>query len=145
MTGDVMAGQWKITRKIAELRENVMSLSSDISALAKAEIEAQKRKAIMGSVWGGLAAVFALLTLVLLPIVLGFVLVAVGLAPWLAFLIVFVVFAILAAGAGLLAKQQFSSIEPPKRTIDAVKNSMAAPKGEYPIESDDEDYVKKGT
>lgn len=133
-----MAGQWKITRKVAELRENVMSLSSDISALAKAEIQAQKRKAIMGSVWGGLAAVFALLTLVLLPIVLGFVLVAVGLAPWLAFLIVFVFFAILAAGAGLLAKQQFSSIEPPKRTIDAVKNSMAALKGEYPIETVDE-------
>ena len=133
-----MAGQWKVTRKIAELRENVMSLSSDISALAKAEIQAQKRKAIMGSVWGGLAAVFALLTLVLLPIVLGFVLVAVGLAAWLAFLIVFVFFAILAAGAGLLAKQQFSSIEPPKRTIDAVKNSMAALKGEYPIETVDE-------
>ncbi len=129
-----MAGQWKITRKIAELRENVMSLSSDISALAKAEIEAQKRKAIMGSVWGGLAAVFAILTLVLLPIVLGFVLIALGLAPWLAFLIVFVFFAVLAGVFGLLAKQKFTSIEPPKRTIDAVKNSVAALKGEYPIE-----------
>lgn len=129
-----MAGQWKITRKIAELRENVMSLSSDISALAKAEIEAQKRKAIMGSVWGGLAAIFAILTLVLLPIVLGFVLIALGLAPWLAFLIVFVFFAVLAGVFGLLAKQKFTSIEPPKRTIDAVKNSVAALKGEYPIE-----------
>src|SRR5690625_5071170 len=138
MTGDGMAGQWKITRKVAELRENVMSLSSDISALAKAEIQAQKRKAIMGSVWGGLAAVFALLTLVLLPIGLGFILRPVALAPWLAVLLVFVFFAILAAGAGLLAKQQFSSIEPPKRTIDAVKNSMAALKGEYPIETVDE-------
>src|SRR5690625_3985610 len=130
MTGDGMAGKWKVTRKVAELRENVMSLSSDISALAKAEIQAQKRKAIMGSVWGGLAVVFALLTLVLLPIVLGFVLVAVGLAAWLAFLIVFVFFAILAAGAGPLAKQQISSIEPPTRTIDAVHTSMAALKRE---------------
>src|SRR5690625_1753747 len=134
MTGDVIAGQWQITRKIAELRESAMSRSYDISDLAKAEIEAQKRKAIMGSVWGGLAAVFAILTLVLLPIVLGFVLIALGLAPWLAFLIVFVFFAVLAGVFGLLAKQKFTSIEPPKRTIDAVKNSVAALKGEYPIE-----------
>jgi len=133
-----MAGQWKITRKIAELRENVMSLSSDISALAKAEIQAQKRNAIQGAIWGGLAAVFGILMLVLLPMVLGLVLVQLGLAPWLAFLIVFVFFGLLAAVAGLLAKAKFSKIEPPKRTIDAVKNSMAALKGEYPIDTGDE-------
>lgn len=133
-----MAGQWKITRKVAELRENVMSLSTDISALAKAEIQAQKRKAIRGAIWGGLALVFGLLTLVLLPIVLGFALIALGLAAWLAFLIVFVLFAVLAAGAGLLARGQLSSIEPPKRTMEAVKNSVAALKGEYPIETSDE-------
>src|SRR5699024_5662361 len=103
MTGDVMAGQWKITRKIAELRDNVMSLSSDISALAKAEIEAQKRKAISGAVFGGIAAVFGIFTLVLLPIVLGFVLMEIGLAPWLAFLIVFGFFGLLTAITGLIA------------------------------------------
>lgn|SRR5690625_845483 len=134
-----MAGQWKITRKVAELRENIMHLSSDISALAKAEIQAQKRRALSGAIWGGLAAVFGLLTLVLLPIVLGFVLIEIGLAPWLAFLIVFAFFGVLTAAAGLLAKTNFSRIEPPKRTIDAVKNSVAALKGEYPIEPVDED------
>lgn len=133
-----MAGQWKITRKIAELRENVMSLTSDISALAKAEIQEQKAKAIQGAIFGGLAALFGIFALVLLPIVLGFVLIELGLAPWLAFLIVLVFFLLLAAGAGLLAKSRFSSIEPPKRTIHAVKNSMAALKGEYPIEIEDE-------
>lgn len=133
-----MASQWKISRKIAELRENVVNMSSDISALAKAEIQQQKQRAIRGAVFGAVAAVFAVFAVVLLPIVIGFALMAFGLAPWLAFLIVFVLFLLLAGGAGLIAKSSFSKIEAPKRTIAAVKNSVAALKGEYPVDAADE-------
>lgn len=133
-----MAGHWKISRKIAELRENVVNMSSDISALAKAEIQEQKQRAIRGSVFGAIAAVFAIFALILLPIVIGFALMAFGLAPWLAFLIVFVLFLLIAAGAGLAAKSSFSKIEPPKRTINAVKNSVSALRGQYPVDATDE-------
>jgi len=129
-----MAGRWKITQAVAELRDNVVSLSSDISALAKAEIQEQKKKAIMGAVWGGAAALLGVLALILIPIILAYVLVALGLVQWLAFLITFVFLLLLAGIMGLLAKKSFSSIEPPKRTISAVKNSVAALKGDYPVE-----------
>lgn len=129
-----MAGRWKITQAVAELRDNVVSITSDISALAKAEIQEQKKKAIMGAVWGGVAALLGVLALILIPIILAYVLVALGLVQWLAFLITFVFLLLLAGIMGLLAKKSFSSIEPPKRTISAVKNSMAAIKGDYPVE-----------
>lgn len=128
-----MAGRWKITQAVAELRDNVVSITSDISALAKAEIQEQKKKAIMGAVWGGVAALLGVLSLILIPIILAYVLVALGLVQWLAFLITFVFLLLLAGIMGLLAKKSFSSIEPPKRTISAVKNSMAAIKGDYPV------------
>lgn len=127
-----MATQWKITELVAQVRENATSLGRDISALAKAEIKEQVSRATRGAVFLALALVFALLALFILPFVVAYILVWAGLQTWAAFLIVFGGLLVLAALTGLIARAILSRISAPNRTIQAVKDSVAAFNGQLP-------------
>ena len=63
---------------------------------------------------------------VLLSVAAAFGLVALGLDPALAFLIVGVVYILIAVILGLVARSQFRRIKPPERTIASVKQTAAA-------------------
>lgn len=118
------------------LGQLVSEASSDLSelvryeiALAKAEISADVKR---GAVGGGLFAVagyFLFLMTVTGVITIGYALVAAGLSPWLAFLIVTAGLLVIAAVLGLIGFLQVRRIKPPERTIRSTKLTLAAVRG----------------
>ena len=112
-------------RSLAEL---IKGATSDVSTLVRGEIElakAEVRETVKLSGQGvGMiaAAVFLiLLAVVLLSVAAAYGLVAAGLDPWLAFLIVAVFYLIVAAILGLVARSQLKKAKAPERTIESVK------------------------
>ena len=117
-------------RSIGDL---VTSLTTDASALVRGEIELAKAElretARTGGAGAGMVAgaVFLiLLASVLLSIALAYGLVAAGVWTWLAFVIVGLLYILVAAVLGLLARRQFRRTKPPERTIASVKETGAA-------------------
>jgi protein-S-isoprenylcysteine O-methyltransferase Ste14 len=114
------------------LGELVSSLSSDLTTLAKDQIELAKSEvrdsARRGGKGAGLiagAALLGLLASVLFSIAAAYGLIALGLHPGFAFLIVGVVYVIVAAILLLVARSQFRRITPPERTIASVQETAA--------------------
>jgi ABC-type multidrug transport system fused ATPase/permease subunit len=115
------------------LGELVSSLTTDLSALARSEVELAKaelrdsaRRGGLGAAFIAVAAFLLLLASVLLSIALAYGLIAAGLWTWLAFLIVGLLYVLVAAVLGLLARRQFQRTKPPERTIASVKETGAA-------------------
>jgi membrane protein implicated in regulation of membrane protease activity len=61
-------------------------------------------------------------------ITIAYALVAAGLHPWLAFLIVTVVLLVLAGILALVGRSRIKKISPPERTIRSTKEAIAAVK-----------------
>jgi len=117
-------------RSLAEL---IKGATSDVSTLVRGEIElakAEVRETVKLSGQGvGMiaAAVFLiLLAVVLLSVAAAYGLVAAGLDPWLAFLIVAVFYLLVAAILGLVARTQLKKAKAPERTIESVKQIPSA-------------------
>src|SRR5205823_11414673 len=88
--------------------------------LAKAELKGDVRRIGLAGALGGVAAFVACLVLVLLSIALAFGLVALGIWPWAAFLIVsgaYVVFAVLALGIAYLKVRRLSGLKRTRKTV----------------------------
>ena len=114
----------------------VTSASRDLSALvrdevelAKAEIKDDVRHAGVGMGMFVGAAVLAFLASIVLSFAIAYALFALGLDRWLAFLIVGVVYLLVAGLLGFLGSKQVKRVKPPQETIDSTKRTVTVLKG----------------
>ncbi len=118
------------------LGQLVSDASRDLSAivraevaLAKAEVKVEAKTAALGGAMFAVAGVVAFLAVILLLIAAAYGLVALGLSPWLAFLIVAVVLLVLAAVLALVGKSRLAKLKAPERTVRTAKETVATLKG----------------
>jgi protein-S-isoprenylcysteine O-methyltransferase Ste14 len=111
----------------------VANASRDLSSLVRSEIELAKAElkstAVAAGTGAGLfggAAFLALLAVILLSIAAGYGLTALGLHPALAFLIVAVLYLLIAAVLILIGKRQLGKATGPQRAIETSKESVEA-------------------
>jgi len=112
---------------VADATHDISSIVHSEVALAKAEMAADAKKAGLGAGMFVAAGTSAFLSLILLLIAAAYGLVALGLAPWLAFLIVAVVLLVVGAILVLVGKQNFDSLKgKPERAIKSTQDTIAA-------------------
>ena len=112
---------------VAEATQDISSIVRSEVALAKAEMAADAKKAGLGAGMFATAGVFAFLALILLLIAAAYGLVALGLSPWLAFLIVALVLLFIGAVLVLVGKRSIASVQgKPERAIKSTQETIAA-------------------
>ena len=109
----------------AEASRDLSALVHDEIELAKAEIRRDVKNGVTGGAMFGAAAFVALLAVVLLSIAAAYGLVAAGLHPGWAFLIVAGVYLLGAVLFVLMGKRAVSKVGPPQRTIRTSKETAA--------------------
>jgi hypothetical protein len=109
----------------ADASRDLSSLVHDEIELAKAEIRRDVKNGALGGAMFGAAGFVAVLAVILLSIAAAYGLVALGLHPGWAFLIVAVVYLVAAAVFVLMGKRAVSKVGPPKRTIRTSKETAA--------------------
>ena len=112
--------------------ELVRQASEHVSTLVRAEVELAKAELSdtvkRGGIGGGLlaaAGVIALFSVPFLFVVLAEVLVAIGLWRWLSYLIVWVLFLVIAGVLALIGRAQLKKVRKPERTLETVKDTAA--------------------
>jgi len=103
--------------------ENVSTLVRAEIELAKAELSTTVKRAGIG---GGLLAAAGAILIFSVPflfVVIAEVLVALGLPRWLSYLIVWVLFLLVAAVLALIGRSQLRKVQPPERTIKTAKDT----------------------
>lgn len=127
MTDQSDAMERTVGQLVADATHDFSSILRSEIALAKAEMGADAKKAGVGAGMFAVAALFAFLALVLLPIAAAYGLVAAGLAPWLSFLIVAGLLLVLGAILTLVGKSRVSKIKgKPERAIRNAQETIAA-------------------
>jgi uncharacterized membrane protein YqjE len=114
---------------VADASHDVSRILHSEVALAKAELKADAQAAATGAGMFVVAAVFAFLALILLLIAAAYGLVAAGLDPWLAFLIVAVVLLLIGVVLVLVGRAQVRRVGPPERAIRTTRETVEAFKG----------------
>jgi uncharacterized membrane protein YqjE len=116
---------------INRLTEQTTALVRSELQLAKTEMTEKAKHAGVGAGLFGGAGLIALYGVGALIATIILALVALGLAPWLAALIVTVVLFVIAGIAALVGKKQVSQATPaaPEKTIDSVKRDVETVKG----------------
>ena len=112
--------------------ELVRRASEHVSTLVRAEIELAKTE-VSGTVkragvGGGLLAAAGVVLLFSVPflfVVIAEVLVAIGLPRWLSYLIVWVLFLIIAAVLALIGRRQLKKMSKPERTLKTAKDTAS--------------------
>lgn len=109
----------------------IVDATSDLSELIRSEIELAKHELRfslkaggIGAALGAVAAFFGVLALIMLSIALAFLLAklpVIGL--FLGFLIVFLLYALVAGILALIAMRKFKQVHAPEQTIAAVKSN----------------------
>jgi hypothetical protein len=97
-------------------------------ALAKAELKDDVRNGALAGGMFGAAGYIAMLASILLSIAAGYGLVALGLGPGLAFLVLGGVYLLLAAVLVLIGRSRVSKVGPPERAIASARQTLAAVK-----------------
>jgi len=114
---------------VADATHDISSIVRSEVALAKAEIGADAKKAGAGIGLFAAAGLLAFLALILLLISAAFGLVAAGLSPWLALLIVGGVLLVVGVILALVGKSSVGKIKgKPERTIKSAQDTIAAVK-----------------
>jgi hypothetical protein len=112
---------------VADATHDISSIMRSEVALAKAEIRADAKKAGVGAGMFAVAGTLAFLALILLVIAAAYGLVAAGLTPWLAFLIVAIVLLAVGAILVLVGKRSIDSLQgKPERAIKSTQDTIAA-------------------
>lgn len=111
---------------VADASRDLSTIVRAEVALAKAEVKKDVVAGVMGAALFAVAGVVAFLALILLLIAAAYGLVAAGLAPWLAFLVVAAVLLLIAAVAVLVGKARLSRVGPPERTVRTSKQTVEA-------------------
>ena len=117
--------QQSLGQLFAEASRDLSALVHDEIELAKAEIRSDVKNGITGGAMFGAAAFVALLAVILLSIAAAYGLVAAGLHPGWAFLIVAGVYLLGAVLFVLMGKRAVSKVGPPQRTIRTSKETAA--------------------
>ena len=112
---------------VADATHDISSIVRSEVALAKAEMRADAKKAGTGAGMFATAGIFAFLALILLLIAAAYGLVAAGLAPWAAFLIVAGVLLLIGVILVLVGKHNIDSLKgKPERAIRSTQETIAA-------------------
>jgi len=123
-----MAEERTLGQLVAQASEDLSGIVRAEIALAKAELRTDAKNAAVGGGMFGAAGYLGLLATVTLVIAAAYGLVAAGLAPWLAFLIVTVVLLLIAAVLALIGRSRVRKLKPPERTIRNAQATIAAVK-----------------
>jgi hypothetical protein len=111
---------------VAEATTDVQEIVRAEIALAKAELKVDaKNGALAGGLFGA-AGYLGLLASIVLTISAGYGLVAAGLGPALAFLVLGGALLLLAAVLVLVGRSRISKVGPPQRAIRSTKEAFAA-------------------
>jgi Flp pilus assembly protein TadB len=112
---------------VADATHDISSIMRSEVALAKAEMRDDAKKAGAGAGMFVVAAVLAFLALILLLIAAAYGLVAAGLPPWAAFLIVAGVLLLIGAILVAVGKHNFDTLKgKPERAIKSTQDTIAA-------------------
>jgi uncharacterized membrane protein YqjE len=103
--------------------ENVSTLVRAEIELAKAELSTTVKRAGIGGGMIGAAVAILIFSVPFLFVVIAEGLVALGLPRWLSYLIVWVLFLLVAAVLALIGRAQLRKIKPPERTIKTAKET----------------------
>ncbi len=109
----------------ADASRDLSTLVHSEIELAKAEIRRDVKNGITGGAMFGAAGFLAVLVVILLSIAAAYGLVAAGLHPGWAFLIVAAVYLVVAVVLVLVGKKAVSKVGPPARTIRTSKETAA--------------------
>jgi hypothetical protein len=93
--------------------------------LAKAEVRSDVKNGVLGGALFGAAAFLGVLAVILLSVAAAYGLVALGLHAGLAFLLVAVLYLLLAALLAFVGKRAVGKVGPPERTIRTSKDTAA--------------------
>ena len=110
---------------VASVTRDVSSLVRSEIELAKAEVRTEAKSAARGGAMLAVAGVLALLGVLLLSFAAAYGLVALGLDPWVAFLIAGVVYLLIAGLIAMVGAKALKSIKAPERSIRAAKETAA--------------------
>lgn len=110
---------------VASATAEMSALVHDEIALAKVEIKQDVKRAGIGSGAAIVAGVLILFSIPVLSFAAAYGIHNFGLPLWACFLIVGVVFWLIAALVGLLAWAKFKKVRPPVKTIESVKQTAA--------------------
>jgi len=123
-TTDERADEPTIGRLVADASRDISSLIRGEIALAKSELKVSVRAGGIGAGLVGGAAFLALLAVVLLSIALAlFIDMIPGINVAVAFLIVFVLYLVVAAILGMVGVRKFRQVGPPERAIAQAQKS----------------------
>jgi predicted transcriptional regulator len=112
---------------VADATHDISSIMRSELALAKAEMRADAKKAGLGAGMFAAAGTLVFLALILLLISAAYGLVAAGLAPWAAFLIVAGVLLVIGVILVLAGKRSIDSLQgKPERAIKSTQDTIAA-------------------
>ena len=117
---------------VADASRDLSSIVRSEVALAKAEVKVEAKTAAVGAAMFVVAGVVAFLALILLLVAAAYGLVALGLSPWLAFLLVAVVLLVAAAVLVLVGKSRLGKVGKPERTLRTAKETVQTLKGAKP-------------
>ncbi len=121
-----MAEERTLGQLVADATNEMSAIVRAEIALAKAELRADvKNGALAGGLFGA-AGYLALLASIVLVIAAGYGLVAAGLSPWLAFLILGIALLLIAGLLALVGRSRVSKVGPPERTIRSTKETIEA-------------------
>jgi hypothetical protein len=109
----------------ATASRDLSSLVRSEIELAKAEIRVDVKNGATGGAMFGAAGFLSVLAVILLSIAAAYGLVALGLHPGWAFLIVAGVYLLLAGVLALVGKKAISKVGPPERTIRTSKDTAS--------------------
>ncbi len=122
------AGERTLGQLVADATSDVSEIIRGEIALAKAELAAgAKNGALAGGMFGA-AAYLLLLATILLSIAAGYGLVAAGLHPALAFLILGGVYVLVAGVLAVVGRSRAARLGPPERAIRSTREAIAAVK-----------------
>jgi len=115
---------------VASVTRDMSSLVRSEIELAKAELRDEAKSAARGGAMLGVAGFLAVLATLLLSFAAVYALTALDLSTWIAFLIVGVVYLIVAGLIAFVGIKALKSIKPPERSIRAAKETAALVKSE---------------
>jgi hypothetical protein len=123
-----MAEERTLGQLVAQASDDLSGIVRAEVALAKTELRADVKNAAVGGGLFGAAGYLGVLASIALVISAAFGLVAAGLSPWLAFLIVAVALLVVAALLALVGRSRLGKLAPPERAIRNAKDTIAAVK-----------------
>ena len=123
-----MAKERTLGQLVAQASDDLSGIVRAEIALAKAELRVDAKNAALGGGLFGAAGYLGVLASVTAVITVAYALVAAGLSPWLAFLIITVALLVIAGILALVGRSRIKKVSPPERTIRSTKEAIAAVK-----------------